>query len=409
MREGQPSSADQPGPTISALLSDQVPPSAIGTQSADALLLLDMEGVVRFANAHAEALFGRACEDLVGSAFGFPRVIDEVTDLEIVRPDGSVALATMRLQLLTIEGAPAYLAALNDITERRRHEQLLIESQLFLRSTLDALSAHIAIIDGDGLIVAVNRAWQEFARTAGYDPYRSGVGYNYLMVCDMVEGDDAPIARAVATAIRAVIAGVQPRYYLEYPCAMGKRQIWFALRVTRFGESEHIRVVVAHEDISNRKQHEILSNERRQVLELVARSQKLEVVAQQILAMIRKHYPGLIYTALALSEMPVQHLARPDLAQEALACLDAWVHARAHDRIRHGHVEHCPADESCWAGMGDLLAAIGMRDCWLTPIRMHTGHVGGILVILHAEPTHIGMDDAQVIELVEQLLMIALE
>jgi diguanylate cyclase (GGDEF)-like protein len=357
----------------------------------------------------AEALFGRNHNDLVGSTFGFPRVVDEATDLEIIRPDGSVALAAMRIQRLTIDGAPAFLAILNDITERRREEQLLIESQQFLRSTLDALSAHIAILDGCGMLVAVNRAWQEFARDAGYDPYRSGVGHNYLTVCDAVDGDDAPIARAVASGIRALIAGTQLRYYLEYPCNVGKRQFWFALRITRFGDGEHIRVVVAHEDISNRKQSEILGNERRQVLELVARSQKLDAIGEQILAMIHKHYPALIYAALALLEPPVQHFARSDMPDDVLASLDAWAHARANDRVRYGHVEHCLPDDPCWDGMTSLVAEIGMRDCWVTPIRGHTGRVGGVLVIAHPEVTHIGMEDAQVIELVEQLLMIALE
>ncbi|WP_129627862.1 EAL and GGDEF domain-containing protein [Candidatus Oscillochloris fontis] len=407
MREGQIPSTNQPGPE--SALADHIPLRSLSAHSTDALLLLDTEGIVRFANPLAEMLFGRRVCDLVGSAFGAPRVIDKATNLEIIRPDGSVALVAMRMQQLTIDGDPAFLAILNDITERHRDEQLLIESQQFLRSTLDALSAHIAIIDGTGMIVAVNRAWQEFARNGGFDPYRSGVGYNYLHVCDTVAGDEAPIARAVATGIRAVIAGIHARYYLEYPCNLGKRQLWFALRITRFGDGEHVRVVVAHEDISNRKQSEILSNERRQVLELVARSQKLEVVGQQILAMIRKHYPSMIYTALALAELPVQHLARPDLHEDLLERLDAWAHTRATDRMRHGQVEHCLPDDVCWAGMADLTAEVGLRDCWVTPIRAHTGRIGGVLVVAHSEPTPIGLEDAQVIELAEQLLMIALE
>ena len=42
-----------------------------------------------------------------------------------------------------------------------------IESELLLRSTLDSLSAHIAVLDGHGAIVAVNKAWRQFARESG--------------------------------------------------------------------------------------------------------------------------------------------------------------------------------------------------------------------------------------------------
>ena len=38
-----------------------------------------------------------------------------------------------------------------------------VEAEALLRSTLDALSAHIAVLDEAGTIIAVNQAWRAFA------------------------------------------------------------------------------------------------------------------------------------------------------------------------------------------------------------------------------------------------------
>ncbi|NNJ09288.1 EAL domain-containing protein [Chloroflexales bacterium ZM16-3] len=410
MKEGYSSITNQIVPLNETPIDESAVLRAITTQSDDSLLVLDSDGIVRFANPAAEALFGRSRDHLVGFTFGFPIVTHETTDLEIIRPSGSVVMVAMHIQSITLEGGPAFLATLYDITERKRTEQLLIESQQFLRSTLDALSAHIAILDGAGTIMAVNHAWQAFARSAGHNPYSSGVGYNYLSVCDAVsEGEDALIAHAAAAGIRAVIAGTQTHFHLDYPCHFRDRQMWFTLRVTRFGDDEHVRVVAAHEDITRRMQAEILSNERRQVLELVARSQKIDVVSQQILTMISHRYPGMIYMALVFSEAPVQHIASPDLSADMLEQLEVWARARVGDSLSHRKIERYLPGNARWAEINAIVADIGVADCWIAPIRTHTGQVDGVLVLAHHEITHIGADDTQVIELAEQLLMIALE
>ena len=55
------------------------------------------------------------------------------------------------------------MAIERDTTERIQHAQALQESERFARSTVDALSAHLAILDESGKIIAVNRAWRQFA------------------------------------------------------------------------------------------------------------------------------------------------------------------------------------------------------------------------------------------------------
>jgi PAS domain S-box-containing protein len=147
-----------------------------------------------------------------------------------------------------------------DITEQKRTEEALAESERFARSTLDALSAHIAILDQSGLILAVNAPWREFGIS---DPARSdvGVGGNYLAACDAVAGCYGNEAAAVAVGIRAVIRKTQEHFKLEYACHSASEKRWYLVRVTRFAGDGPVRIVVSHENITQAK----LADEERQM------------------------------------------------------------------------------------------------------------------------------------------------
>ena len=84
-----------------------------------------------------------------------------------------------------------------------------IESKSLLRSTLDSLSAHIAVLDGHGTIVAVNKAWRQFARESGYVGHDFGVGLNYLSVCEagaQLSREAAKLPQPCETSLRGVCA-----------------------------------------------------------------------------------------------------------------------------------------------------------------------------------------------------------
>jgi PAS domain S-box-containing protein len=60
----------------------------------------------------------------------------------------------------------------------------------------------------------------------------------------------------MAAGIRAVMTGQKTEFHLEYPCHSPQQQRWFIGRATRFTGAGPVRVVMAHENITERKQAE---------------------------------------------------------------------------------------------------------------------------------------------------------
>jgi two-component system NarL family sensor kinase len=133
-------------------------------------------------------------------------------------------------------------------------EEKVREAQLFLQSTFDALSSHVAVLDEAGTILAVNRAWRTFFAKNGGSDASCGVGTNYIGVCE--RASDCSEATEVSQGIRAVMDGVCQDFNLEYPCQGAEEQFWFIIHVTHFEVEGSRRVVVAHENITQRKQAE---------------------------------------------------------------------------------------------------------------------------------------------------------
>ena len=141
-------------------------------------------------------------------------------------------------------------------------------------AALDGLTAQIAILDDEGKILAVNAAWRAFAESNPPVGSAIGEGVNYLRVCDTATGDWADEAGGAASGIRAVLAGQTRMFSLEYPCHSPMEKRWFTLRGTRFPGEGPPRVIVAHEDITARREAEEAL--RRRVEELAAMTQTLE-------------------------------------------------------------------------------------------------------------------------------------
>ncbi|MGD9098277.1 MAG: LuxR C-terminal-related transcriptional regulator [Desulfobacterales bacterium] len=141
-------------------------------------------------------------------------------------------------------------------------------------AVLNSLSAHIAILDAEGVILETNEAWRRYANANNPGERIDAVGTNYLGICDHADGDDADDAIQVAAGIRRVIAGRVREFVYDYPCHAPDGKHWYYMRAIRMIGDDPIRVVVSHEDITALKLTEEALRKSRQ--EIVEREQSLE-------------------------------------------------------------------------------------------------------------------------------------
>lgn len=100
---------------------------SIINNNADGIIIVDHNGIVRFANPAVETIFICKKEELVGELFGFPLVSHETTELDIIGKGDKPGVVEMRIAEIEWEGKTAYLASLRDITE---HKQIQYDLQM---------------------------------------------------------------------------------------------------------------------------------------------------------------------------------------------------------------------------------------------------------------------------------------
>ena len=106
--------------------------------NADGVIVLDRDGNVNFVNPAAEMLLDCEAKELIGNMFGFPIVVSESTEIEIVRRRGEITIAEMRVVDIVWEGKTAFLVSIRDITKHKQIEKAMKEANEKLRK-LDQL------------------------------------------------------------------------------------------------------------------------------------------------------------------------------------------------------------------------------------------------------------------------------
>jgi PAS domain S-box-containing protein len=128
-----------------------------------------------------------------------------------------------------------------------------------LQAILDALPAHIAVLDQTGVIIAVNVAWHDFAQANRFADAGSGLGLNYLDVCWSAVGAEAADARAVECGIRAVLSGEQDEFCYDYTHHGPGEPRRLHLRAVRLAGDQSLGVIVTHEDVTQYRQLEAIA------------------------------------------------------------------------------------------------------------------------------------------------------
>lgn len=146
--------------------------------------------------------------------------------------------------------------------------QQAVDEQMGL---LNAMPAHIAVLDPDGVIVTVNDAWRDFADENGLSDADYSVGRNYLDACEPAPGSDATGvgARAVVAGLRAVLSGERGSFSIEYSCDSPHEQRWFMMQATPLSTVRQAGAVVMHINVSARARAELAMQRSTELLQAV--------------------------------------------------------------------------------------------------------------------------------------------
>ncbi|MDD9301832.1 MAG: hypothetical protein HUK40_05535 [Desulfobacter sp.] len=151
------------------------------------------------------------------------------------------------------------------------------------RAILNSLSAHVAILNKNGIIIETNRAWKQFARSNKIRIRPDTIHINYLEICDTALDDQSGKAQQVSEGIRSLINGEIDEFLTEYPCHGPEKKRWFYMRATRLADSDPLQLVVSHEDITQIKLAETALKKREKELEIQKTNHEETITALKVL------------------------------------------------------------------------------------------------------------------------------
>lgn len=123
-------------------------------RNVDAIIVVGEDGMVRYANAMAGNMFGQEPSRLKGAPFGFPVIVGETTELDVV-VNGEPRLAEMRVSESVWDGETVCLALLRDVTHltvlrRERAGQVAARlAEARLREIVSQAPVAIAVLRGN--------------------------------------------------------------------------------------------------------------------------------------------------------------------------------------------------------------------------------------------------------------------
>lgn len=201
-----------------------------------------------------------------------------------------------------------------DITERKIYEGTIKKSEEFNRTVLASLHNHIAILDRNGTIIAVNEAWKAFALDNSAPPLLAGcaVGVSYLNVCRQAAATGDESARQSLDGIQSVLDGSSASFGTEYACGSDSLSRWFEMRVLPFKRAEG-GVLVSHTDITRRRELEAEAVQHRAELAHLSRVASLSELSGSLAHELNQPLAIILSNAQAAQRLLVRE--PPELAE----------------------------------------------------------------------------------------------
>jgi len=310
------------------------------------------------------------------------------------------------------EGRPVLVGGIaTDITERKRAEEALRESEARLKLAQE--SAGAGVWD-----------WDIRSRTMKWSK-------EYYRLLGLKLGEHQP-------SHEAWLRSVHPDDRLRVQCAVEeaikeKRELEIEYRIcrpdgelrwlTRRGQTFHdhdgqpARMVGITLDITDRKRGELLLEGEKRLLEMVARGDSLAVILDALCRVVEELSNGLLASILLLDRYGKRlwHAAAPSLPKSYTDTINGMAIGPAAGscgtaayRAQRVVVPDITKSQ-LWAEYRDLGLAHGLRACWATPILSTEGPVLGAFAIYYREPRRPTPHEIDLVERATYLARVTIE
>ena len=208
-------------------------------------------------------------------------------------------------------------------------EEALRASEAMKRGILDSLSTRIAVLDGQGVIVAANKAWENFADRRGrLSETPATVGVNYLELLSQAAARGESLAVRCFGVVQTVIDRETSAASMEYETSGPRGSRWFLVRTLPL-EGSHDGAVISHEDVTER------------------------MLAHQALGEANEHLKAMSTRVLNIQEEERRHISRElhDDIGQSMTALKIGLHRLA----QRANIEHKELIDECLSIAGATL------------------------------------------------------
>ena len=223
--------------------------------SLDGIVVVDVTGVVVFANPAAEALMGMATGEAPGYHLGYPAAGSEPTEITLRQGTSDPAIVEMRAQDTLWEGKPAFVVNLRDVTEKKKTFDQAQHLAAIIHSTDDAVISKTL----NGIITSWNTG---AARMYGYRADEA-VGRNISMLIPEGHNND------LAGMFKEISDGKKVHLYETVRCAKDGRRLYVSLTLSpiRNEAGAVIGVSSIERDVTEQRQARLEIEQKTQQLE----------------------------------------------------------------------------------------------------------------------------------------------
>ncbi len=340
-------------------------------------------------------------------------------DYRITLSGGETRNLHERIELVRdTDGEPVRLRGVTqDVTDRVSAEYATAASERLWREMLDAMDGGVCVLDKNGMVIAANRACEEFFRRTSAPDGRSLVTAHVDFLRAFDQTCDDPSAHALAEGVREVLRSGRSRFSLEYLSTRDTERYWMLVHVVSIPSDHGARVLVSFDDISVLKRsQQILAIEKR-VLEMLAVDAEVnQILATLCIGLESISNGGLFSVWLAGSdEQQLEIGTAPSLPPEYLAVVRDMAPRQTYGSAPAGMLRGRPVyverieDEPRWERVREVALSKGLRTCWSAPLEDHTGQTLGTMSIFYTDARMSGDAEMELLERATHLTEMVLD